>query len=147
MIVLDASVLLAAEDSDDDNHQAAVVLLRTGALATIELAAYEVINVAERRWQDAGASDRLQQRIWAIAELGTLVRADRQLTQRTAELARRHQLSAYDAAYVAAAERVDAPLASCDQRDLVARGLAQLPAALLDQRPCAPPPGHVSGRV
>ncbi len=134
MIFLDASVLLAAEDTDDVHHQAAAALLETGALATIEMAAYEVINVAERRWHDADASARLRQRLWAIADLGTLVRADPQLTERTAVLAREHQLSAYDAAYVAAAQRLGLPLASCDQRDLVSRGLAQLPAALLNQR-------------
>lgn len=134
MIFLDASVLLAAEDTDDVHHQAAATLLQTGALATIDLAAYEVINVAERRWHDAEAGARLRQRLWAIAEFGILVRADRQLTERTAELAREHQLSAYDAAYVAAAQRLSLPLASCDQRDLVSRGLAQLPATLLNQR-------------
>jgi predicted nucleic acid-binding protein len=135
LIFLDASVLLAAEDTDDQQHRAAVALLATGALATLELAVYEAVNVAERRWQDPDASDRLQQRIWAIAELGTLVRADPPLTQRTAMLARQHQLSAYDAAYVAAAERIDAPLASCDQRDLVSRGFARLPQELLDRQP------------
>ncbi len=134
MIFLDASVLLAAEDTDDVQHQASAALLATGALATIDLAAYEVVNVAERRWRDPAASARLRQRLWAIAELGVLVRADAELTERTAELARAHQLSAYDAAYVAAARRLSLPLASCDQRDLVARGLAQLPSALLDQR-------------
>ncbi|MDA8033707.1 MAG: PIN domain-containing protein [Actinomycetota bacterium] len=134
MIFLDASVLLAAEDNDDEQHQASAALLATGALATIDLAAYEVVNVAERRWRDPAASARLRQRLWAIAELGVLVRADAELTERTAELARAHQLSAYDAAYVAAARRLSLPLASCDQRDLVARGLAQLPSALLDQR-------------
>lgn len=126
-------MLLAAEDTDDVHHRAAAALLKTGALATIELAAYEVINVAERRWHDTAASARLRQRLWAIAELGTLVRADPQLTERTAELAREYQLSAYDAAYVAAAQRLSVPLASCDQRDLVSRGLAQLPATLLAQ--------------
>ena len=134
MIFLDASVLLAAEDTDDVQHQASAALLATGALATIDLAAYEVVNVAERRWRDPAASARLRQRLWAIAELGVLVRADAELTERTAELARAHQLSAYDAAYVAAARRLSLPLASCDQRDLVARGLAQLPSALVDQR-------------
>ena len=134
MIFLDASVLLAAEDTDDVQHQASAALLATGALATIDLAAYEVVDVAERRWRDPAASARLRQRLWAIAELGVLVRADAELTERTAELARAHQLSAYDAAYVAAARRLSLPLASCDQRELVARKLAQLPSALVDQR-------------
>ena len=53
MIFLDASVLLAAEDCEDANHRPAAALLRGGALATLELAAYEVTNVADAprsRW-------------------------------------------------------------------------------------------------
>lgn len=130
MIFLDASVLLAAEDVDDPNHVAAAALLVGGALGTLELAAYEVTNVAETRWRDPQAGQRLRQRVWAIAELGTLLRVDRALSERAAELSRQHSLSAYDAAYVAAAERVGAPLASCDERDLVSRALAQLPHEL-----------------
>lgn len=131
MIFLDASVLLAAEDLDDPSHQAAVALLKTGALATLELAVYEVTNVAEVRWRDPQAGGRLRERVWAIAELGVLVRIDRALAERAAQLSRRRALSAYDAAYVAGAERIGAPLASCDEHDLVSRGLAQLPRKLL----------------
>ena len=135
MIFVDASVLLAAEDLDDPNHPAALALLRTGALGTLELATYEVTNVAEVRWRDSEASRRLRERVWAIAELGALVRVDRALADRTAELSREHTLSAYDAAYVAGAEWVGAPLASCDQRDLVSRELAKLPHELLGSPP------------
>ena len=138
MIFLDASVLLATEDVDDLNHAAATALLRTGALGTLDLAAYEVTNVAETRWRDPQASQRLRERVWAIGELGALVRADRTLAERTAELSRRHGLSAYDAAYVAGAERIGAALASCDERDLVSRGLAQLPHELLTLPPGPP---------
>jgi predicted nucleic acid-binding protein len=42
-----------------------------------------------------------------------------------------HTLSAYDAGYVAAARKLGVPLASCDERDLVRSGLAQLPSALI----------------
>ena len=131
MIFLDASVLLAAEDLDDPNHPAAAALLRSGGLGTLELAAYEVTNVAEVRWRDPEAGRRLRERAWAVADLGALVRADRALADRTAELSREHSLSAYDASYVAGAERVGASLASCDERDLVSRGLAKLPHELL----------------
>jgi len=124
-------VLLAAEDSDDPHQPAAAALLRTGTLATLELAAYEVTNVADVRWRDAPAGHRLRARVWAIAEFGALVRVDRALAERAAELARAHSLSGYDAAYVAGAERIGAPLASCDERDLVSRGLAQLPHELI----------------
>jgi predicted nucleic acid-binding protein len=128
---LDASVLLAAEDADDANHEASAALLKTGALSTLDLAVYEVTNVAELRWGDVAASLRLRKRVWAIAELGTLVRVDEPLAERAAQIVRQHGLSAYDAAYVAGAERLGIPLASCDERDLVSRGLARLPADLL----------------
>jgi predicted nucleic acid-binding protein len=130
---LDASILLAAEDLDDAHHAASAALLKTGALSTLDLAIYEITNVAERRWRDRAASLRLRERVWAIAELGTLVRVDQPLADRAAELVRQHDLSAYDAAYVAGAERLGVPLASCDQRDLISRGLARAPADLLSQ--------------
>jgi predicted nucleic acid-binding protein len=130
---LDASILLAAEDLDDANHDASAALLKTGALSTLDLAIYEITNVAELRWRDPAASLRLRERVWAIAELGTLVRVDQPLADRAAELVRQHDLSAYDAAYVAGAERLGVPLASCDQRDLISRGLARAPADLLSQ--------------
>ena len=133
MIFLDASVLLAAEDLDDSNHGAATTLLRSGALATLDLAAYELTNVAELRWSDPEAGARLRERVWAIAELGALVRFDRELADHAAALVARHAISAYDAAYVAGAQRFGAPLASCDERDLVSRGLARLPRDLLER--------------
>ena len=77
----------------------------------------------------------MRERVWAIAELGALVRVDRALAERAAELSRENVISAYDAAYVAGAERIGAPLASCDERDLVSHGLANLPHELLGGRP------------
>ena len=81
MILLHASVLLAAGDLDDPNHAATGALLRTGALRTLELAAYEVTNVAEVRWREPQTSQRLRERMWAIDELGALVRVDRTLAE------------------------------------------------------------------
>jgi predicted nucleic acid-binding protein len=128
VIVLDASVLLAAEDADDVNHRAARGLLGSGRpLATVDLAGYEVNNVAEARWRDAIAGERLRERFWLLARYGTLVRIDRTLLDLAEKLMREHGLSAYDAAYLAAARQLDAPLVSCDERDLVGPGLAQLP--------------------
>jgi predicted nucleic acid-binding protein len=131
VIFLDASVLLAAEDADDREHQAALALLRSGDLATLELALYETMNVAVGRWGDLEAADRLAKRIWAIAEFGTLLRVDRQLGAEGAQLATENGLSAYDAGYVAAARRLGVTLASCDERDLVCPGLAELPSTLI----------------
>ena len=135
MTFLDASVLLSAEDLDDAHHDASAALLKTGALSTLDLAIYEITNVAELGWRDPAASLRLRERVWAIAELGVLVRVDQPLAERAAEIARGHDLSAYDAAYVAGAERLGVPLASCDERDLISRGLASAPADLLSHSP------------
>jgi len=130
VIFLDASVLLAAEDIDDRQHRASLALLRSGDLATLDLALYETTNVAIVRWRDPDAAGRLAKRVWAIAEFGTLVRVDRQLGDEVAKLAAEHSLSAYDAGYVAAARKLGVVLASCDERDLVRTGHAQLPSAL-----------------
>ena len=125
------SVLLAAEDADDEHHAAAGLLEAGDALATLELAAYETLNVAVRRWHDVQASTRLCERVFAIARYGQLVRVDRELTDEATALAAKYGISVYDAGYVAAARRLGTPLASCDERVLVSRGLALHPAALI----------------
>jgi predicted nucleic acid-binding protein len=126
--LVDASVLIAAGDPDDPQYREAVALLTSGErLATADLALYEVTNVADRGWRDQDAAARLRERIWAIAEHGEMVRADRALLDDAAALVAEHGLSGYDAAYVAAARRLGATLVSCDVRDLVRPGLAVLP--------------------
>lgn len=126
---LDASVLLASEDTDDDYHLDAVALLESrAALATLDLAFYALTNVAIVAWSDADAARRLRDRIAAIAEDGGIARADPALLAATAELAGEHGLSAYDAAYVAAAAASGGQLVSCDIRDLASQALAVPPA-------------------
>ncbi|MHB8395113.1 MAG: PIN domain-containing protein [Candidatus Dormibacteria bacterium] len=126
--LVDASVLLAREDLDDANHSQAVRLL-AGAdpLATLDLAFYEVTNVAVRSWHDELAARRLCERVSVVANDGGLIRADSQLLANAALIATEHGISAYDAAYVAAARSANGQLVSCDVRDLVSRGLACLP--------------------
>jgi predicted nucleic acid-binding protein len=129
---LDASVLLACEDIDDANHGAARHLLRgVEPIASLDLVYYEVLNVATRAWQDPLAADRLAARIGAVAEDGGLVRVDGSLVVSSAAVARAHDITVYDAAYVVAAGESGAELVSCDVRDLVSRGLARLPAEAL----------------
>jgi predicted nucleic acid-binding protein len=124
----DASVLLAREDIDDPHHADTRELL-AGAepLATVDLAFYEVTNVAIRAWRDPGAARRLRGVVSALEGDGGLVRCDEGLVAAAAELAGTHGLSAYDAAYVAAAARIGARLVSCDLRDLVSPGHALSP--------------------
>lgn len=126
--LLDSSVLLANEDADDENHRDARRLLGgSEPLATLDLAFYEVTNVALRAWRDLSAAHRLRERVAAVADDGGLIRANAVLIANAAAIADEHGISIYDAAYVAAARVSGGELVSCDQRDLVSRGLARLP--------------------
>lgn len=125
---LDASVLVAREDVNDDQHEAARQLLAGDAtLVTLDLAFYEVSNVAVRAWRDVRAAGRLRGLVEAIAADGGLVRADEALIAHAVTIADTEDLSVYDAGYVAGAASVGAQLVSCDLRDLVSRDLAVTP--------------------
>ena len=125
---VDASVLLAREDRDDDQHEAAGQLLAGDSpVATLDLAFYEVGDVAVRAWRDTEAADRLRSLVEALAADGGLVRVDEALTARAVSIANAEGLSVYDAGYVAGAARAGARLVSCDLRDLVSRNLAVTP--------------------
>jgi len=129
---LDASILLARADPDDEEHGSSVTVLGGATpLATLDLAYYEVVNVALRAWDDAALAADLRRAITAIERDGGLVRIDETLAAATADLAALHGLSAYDAAYVVAAGRRGMRLVSCDLRDLVRPGFAVTPTQAL----------------
>jgi len=131
---VDASVLLAREDADDDQHEDALQLLAGDApVATLDLAFYEVGNVAVRAWRDVQAAGRLQGLVDAIAADGGLVRVDEALVAHAVTIADTEGLSVYDAGYLAGAASIGARLVSCDLRDLVSRSLAVTP-----QQACQP---------
>ncbi len=126
---LDASVFLACEDPGDTNHADALRLLEgSDPLATLDLAFYEVTNVAVRSWQDISAAHRLREHVSAVGADGGLVSVELSLLASAATIAEEYGISVYDAAYVAAAQAAESQLVSCDVRDLVSRGLACLPA-------------------
>ncbi len=132
--LIDASILLACEDPDDEHHHDCRRLLAgDDPLATLDLAFYEVTNVAVRSWRDHPAARRLRSRVTAVADDAGLVRVDAQLLEGAAAIAEEHGISVYDAAYVAAARAVSGRLVSCDVRDLVSRGLAVLPRLAVRQ--------------
>jgi predicted nucleic acid-binding protein len=132
-LLLDASVLLAAFDSDDDHHQSSRALLEDGeiALATLDLARYEVANVAVRAWRAPASVAPLLAAIERLADDGGVIASTQVLLALAAEISERHAISVYDAAYVAAADDGGHHLVSCDQRDLVSPGLAVVPASAL----------------
>ena len=130
-LLLDASVLLAAFDPEDDHHEPARSLLEDDAatLATLDLARYEVANVAVRAWRAPESVAPLLAVVERLADDGGVLPSTAALLTRAAELAERHTISVYDAAYAAAAEEGGHRLVSCDERDLVSKGLAALPVS------------------
>jgi predicted nucleic acid-binding protein len=130
-LLLDASVLLAAFDPDDDHHEPARNLLEADAvtLATLDLARYEVTNVAVRAWRAPESVASLLAVVERLSDDGGVLPSTDTLLTRAAEIAERHTISVYDAAYAAAANEGGHHLVSCDERDLVSKGLAMLPEA------------------
>ena len=113
--VVDASVLVAAlVDSGREGRWAESVLARD-TLASPELALAEASNIL-RRLERRGQLSRME----ATAAHGDLLRLDLELfpfvpfAQRVWAL--RHNLTSYDAWYVAVAEALDCPLATLDRR-------------------------------
>lgn len=134
-LLLDASVLLAAFDSEDDHHEAARALLEDedATLATLDLARYEVADVAVRAWRASDSVTPLLAAVERLADDGGVVPSTGTLLRRAAEIAERHTISVYDAAYAAAADEGGYRLVSCDERDLVSKGLAAVPADANDE--------------
>ena len=128
-LLLDASVLLAAFDPEDNHHEPARALLEDeeATLATLDLARYEVANVAVRAWRAPEAVAPLLAAIEKLADDGGVLSSTDTLLARAAEIAERHTISVYDAAYAAAADEGGHRLVSCDERDLVSKGLAAIP--------------------
>jgi predicted nucleic acid-binding protein len=131
-LLLDASVILAALDSDDELHGPSQALLANPevTLTTIDLARYEVANVAVRGWRELRRVTPLLEVIDRIAGDGGVMPSTTTLLSRAATLADEHAISVYDAAYVAAADQGGSTLISCDMRDLVSKGLADGPASV-----------------
>jgi predicted nucleic acid-binding protein len=130
MLLLDASVILAAFDSDDDLHEPAKAILADPevTLGTLDLARYEVANVALRAWRTPDVVAPLLQAVDQISADGGLAVSSTTLLLRAAQIAEQHTISIYDAAYVAAARQTGSTLVSCDARDLVGNELASSPA-------------------
>src|SRR4029077_1537325 len=97
-------------------------------LATLDLARYEVASVVVRAWRAPESVAPLLAAVEQLANDGGILASTSSLLTLAAELAERHTISVYDAAYVAAASEADRRLISCDERDLVSKGLAAFPA-------------------
>jgi predicted nucleic acid-binding protein len=130
MRLLDASVWVGARDPEDRFHAGArkIVLDFAEPVAALDLTLYEVANaVGARRGQLREARYLLQMLTERCG--GDLIAVDADLMESALEIAAEHGLTAYDAAYVAAARRHKWTLVSADIADLVSKGLAVAPDA------------------
>jgi predicted nucleic acid-binding protein len=134
-LLIDASVILAAFDPEDTHHNAARAILGEPAvtLATLDLARYELANVAVRAWRAPDQVAVLLESVDRIADDGGALTSTGALLASAAEIAEKHAISVYDAAYVAAARQGERVLVSCDARDLLSKGLAVSPEETVRQ--------------
>ena len=142
-VVNDASVALKwfhAEGEEEVPEARALVAAhqaRTVALKVLDLTAYEVGNALLRGRAKASAS-QVATVLEALAEICPALRPDRDELRLAAELAGRHHLTLYDAAYAAVAENRGATLATLD-RALLDAGLGSRPSTVVEG--LAPPGG------
>jgi len=130
VLLLDASVWVLLVDPEDPRHGDAVTLVRERAtsLAALDLTMHEIgnaIGVKRGNLREAGNVIRL---LLACCR-DRVVSADEKLAVSALEIASEHGLTAYDAAYVAAARRYGWTLVSADIADLVSKDLAVAPGA------------------
>jgi predicted nucleic acid-binding protein len=130
VFLFDAGVWIAAKDARDPYAAAArrLVFDTDRPAAALDLTLYEVANVVGAGWEKPTIAAGLC-RALAVRCEGRIVSIDAGLIDAGLEVVAEHGLSAYDAAYVAAARRHDWQLVSTDIRDLVSKGLAVTPDA------------------
>lgn len=130
MFLLDASTWIAAKDAEDRFCEAArrIVLDVAHPLAALDLTFYEVANGLGARRGHRLAALELCRTITGRCP-GQIATVDATLIDSALEIAAEHGLTAYDAAYVAAARRYEWTLVSADIADLVSKGLAVAPDA------------------
>lgn len=130
VFLLDASVWVLLVDPGDPRHRDAVNLIRDQAtsLAALDLTLYEIGNaIGVKRGNVREATNVI--RLLLVCCRDHVVSADAELAGSALEIASEHDLTAYDAAYVAAARRYGWALISADIADLVSKGLAVAPDA------------------
>jgi len=129
MFLLDASVWVAVARPEDEYHDVAEALVGSlQPLTALDLTLFEVANVVGARMGKPGKARQLSRLI--VKRCGDdLARIDLELSDGAIAIAGEHGLTAYDAAYVAAARRYGWTLVSADIADLVSKGLAVTPDA------------------
>lgn len=128
MYLVDASVWVSLVERDSPHREAAASLVRNGGLAALDLTLHEVGNAVGVKQGDATEAGRVVRLLLRCCRDRVLA-IDAELLDASLQLAAEHGLTAYDAAYVAAAQRNGWTLVSADVADLVSKGLAVAPDA------------------
>lgn len=130
MLLVDASVWVSLVERESPHREAAADLVRNGvgALGALDLTLYEIGNAVGVKQRDATEASRVI-RLLLRSCRDRVVAIDAELLESALRLADEYGLTAYDAAYVAAARRQGWTLVSTDIVDLVSKGLAVTPAA------------------
>jgi predicted nucleic acid-binding protein len=129
VFLLDASVWAALALPDDEYHSAAESLVGSGEqLMALDLTLFEVNNVVAFKASKPQRARRLSALI--VKRCGNRVlMMDLDLHDAAIDAVVEYGLTAYDAAYVAAAQRNGWTLVSADIAGLVSKGLAVTPDA------------------
>jgi predicted nucleic acid-binding protein len=129
-LLLDAGVWIASLSPQETFATAAqeVIANEGRRTAALDLTLYEVTNSIAAKRGDAAAAASACRAIDERCEKA-LIRIDPQLVEVVVHIAVEHNLTSYDAAYVAVARRHRWTLVSTDIRDLVSQGLAITPDA------------------
>lgn len=130
MLLVDASVWVSLVERESPYREAVADLVRNGVgtLGALDLTLYEVANAIGVKQGDATEAGRVIRLLLRSCRSRVLA-VDAELLGSALDLAAEHGLTAYDAAYVAAARRNGWQLVSLDVRDLVSKGLAVTPEA------------------
>ncbi len=122
-MVVDASVLLRAIFEDEEGHEQALALIKDQAFGAVSLIAptllsYEVANGVLMALQGKRPARTLSQQdaeniLRQLQELG--IRLEAVSSQELVRVAQRHRCTAYDAAYLALAEREKVPFITGDR--------------------------------
>jgi len=128
-LLLDAGIWAAATNRDEPFYRESDALVGSpGPLAALDLTLFEVANTVGVKWGKRERAGLVLDTILARCRK-RLVRVDLEITLEAIAIAQEHGLTAYDAAYVAAARRHGWTLVSTDIADLVSKGLAVAPDA------------------
>lgn len=130
MFLVDASVWVALVESGSPYREPAISLIREQGtrLNALDLTLYEVANAIGVKQGDAMEASRVNRLLLRCCR-DRVFGVDVEIIESALQIAAEHGLTAYDAAYVAAARRHGLTLVSVDVRDLVSKGLAVTPDA------------------